>query len=171
MPLVDRIAAFLMSQTELVDVQSAPAPSVGQVLTASSPSQAFWNLPAGGTNPFIASAQATSVVTTTSLPGDILMTGMTLTPGAGNFMAWFSVQTMNSNASSSNIFTIYVGGVAVAVSSRSVRVPATASNIEATIVVYLPGVLALQAIEVRWNVAGAGTGTVTNRCLNVMRTA
>ena len=169
MPLFDRIAAFLMSQTELVDVQSAPAPSVGQVLTASSPSQAFWNLPAGGTNPFIASAQATSVATT-SLPGDILMIGMSLTPGAGNFMAWFSVQTQNSNSANSNMFTIYVGGVAVAVSSRSIRVPATASNVEATIAVYLPGVLALQAIEVRWNVSG-GTGTVTNRCLNVMRTA
>jgi len=170
MPLFDRIAAFLMSQTELVDVQSAPAPSVGQVLTASSPSQAFWNLPAGGTNPFIASAQATSVVTT-SLAGDVLLTGMTLAPGAGNFMAWFSVQTQNSNASTSNVFTIYVGGVAVAVSTRSIRVPSVAANVEASIVVYLPGVLALQAIEVRWSVAGVGTGTVTNRCLNVMRTA
>jgi hypothetical protein len=169
MPLFTRIADFLNSVGGLINVADAPAPSVGQVLTASSATAAFWNLPAGGVNPFIASAQATSTITI-ALSGDALMPGMTLTPGAGNFMAWFSVQTQNSNAAGVNTFTIYVNGVAVAVSSRSVRLPGGASNVEASIVVYLSGVLAGQAIEVRWNATG-GTATATNRCFNVMRTA
>lgn len=44
----DRTASGIRSATTVVDVQSAAAPSVGQVLTATSDSEATWQTPTGG---------------------------------------------------------------------------------------------------------------------------
>ena len=169
MPLFDRIAAFLMSQTELIDVQSAGAPAAGQVLTASGPTAAFWNLPAGGVNPFIANVKATASTSMSSMT-DVLLTSMFLAPGAGNFMLWFSCDVSNSVGSQSSIFSVYVNGVQVVGSERSRRAAAANSPTALAMSIYVPGVLGGQVVDIRWRVTN-NSGTVFNRELTLMRTA
>jgi len=169
MPLFDRIAAYLMSQTELVDVQSAGAPAAGQVLTASGPTAAFWNLPAGGVNPFIANVKATASTGMSSMT-DVLLTDMFLAPGAGNFLLWFSCDVSNSNGAQSSIFSVYVNGVQVVGSERTRRASAASSQTALAMSIYVPGVLGGQVVDIRWRVTN-NSGTVTNRELTLMRTA
>lgn len=169
MPLFDRIAAFLMSQTTLVDVQSAGAPSAGQVLTAAGPDSAFWNLPAGGVNPFIANVKATAGASTSSMT-DVLLTDMSLSPGAGNFLLWFSANVSNSNSAQSSIFSVYVNGVQVVGSERTRRAVATNAQTAIAMSIYVPGVLGGQLVEIHWRVTNS-SGTVTNREMTLMRVA
>jgi hypothetical protein len=167
MPLFGQPASLLQTTTDPVDVGSAAPPSAGQVLTATSATAAGWAAPVAA----VTSVSATGNVTTTSTT-DVLLTGMTITPGAGNYLVMFSCQQQNNVAASSNIFSIYVNGVQVAASSRQDRITTATINQAVALQTYVVGVLAGQVIEVRWRVPGGPTtGTVSNRELTILKAA
>lgn len=95
--------------------------------------------------------------TTTTSTADVLISGMTITPGAGNYLAWFSGD-FDAQLPSTAVISLYVNGVQIAHTER--QQSGTAPNVTA-LVAYLIGIGTGQAIEVRWR--GTSTGkTITN---------
>ncbi len=115
----------------------------------------------------VTNVTGTSIITTTSTT-DVVLTGQTLTPGAGNWLATFSCNTSNTNGNTNTNFSIYVNGVQVAVTERQVRIVGNAIAQFVSITTLLTGVTGGQAVDVRWRVS-ANTGTVTNRELVLVR--
>lgn len=118
-------------------------------------------------------ATATADTTTASLT-DVLTTGMTLTPSAGTYIAWFDTSITNNANGGITYFSLYVGGVQVAASERR-----TTSLIQGVVVGNQPQQQAVathgkvtvnggQAVEARWR-ASAGTSTAHQRTLTLMR--
>lgn len=116
---------------------------------------------------------ATNTITTTSAT-DTLMTGMTLTPVAGNYLVLFSASLRGGNDDSSITGSIYAGGTFQAGSQRQVvaNVSGGLSNpntntvsITSFSVVTVNG---SQAIEGRWRRA-SGTATASYRHLKIIR--
>jgi hypothetical protein len=109
---------------------------------------------------------AAGTITTTSTT-DTLVTGMTLTPGAGTYLVFFSSDWQNGTNNASNFATIYAGGTAVANSARQYTRP----NALIRVGVMVSGVATVtdgQSIEIRWRVS-AGTGTMGNRSLMLIQ--
>lgn len=111
-------------------------------------------------------------ITTTSAT-DVLMTGLTLTPGAGTFQV-IGATTMAHSTSGATIFmSVYANGVQVA-ASESGTTPRFASGgglgvgVSAiplpVMVIAEVTVAAAQTIEIRWRTTAA-TATSTNRSL------
>jgi hypothetical protein len=112
-------------------------------------------------------ASATSNATTSS-GGDVLMAGMTLTPGAGNYIVNFST-SLNINASNQTGFiSVYVNGVQVTHTERRYASPGFVGAqliIPISVCAYITGVGAGQAVEIRWRSTGGATLTVPQRTL------
>jgi len=159
---------LLMSDGSVVDFASAVAPSANQVLTATGPSSAAWGTPSGGANPSVLDAKTSGSTTTTSAT-DVLLPVMSLTPGAGNYVLWFVCSAFDSNSSAVISFSVYVNGAQVAGTLQSIRVPAVNGSVIASVMTYLTGVLAGQAVEIRWNNGSTGTATATNREMVLMK--
>ena len=104
-------------------------------------------------------ATATGAISTTSLT-DVLVTGMTLTPGAGTYLAMFSM-TMAHNKTGQTVFaSMYANGVQQASTDRDVG--GQAGNLGNGAFQRIVTVGAGQAIEARWRVssnAGGGQGS------------
>jgi hypothetical protein len=116
--------------------------------------------------PTVLSATATTDATTTSLT-DVLLTGMTVTPGAGDYIVIFTGSYENTNSNKQGPISIYVNGTQVAASIIQTLAPGNQAQPTAT-QAYVTGVAAGQAIEVRWKVL-ANTGTFHQRTLIVHR--
>lgn len=117
---------------------------------------------------------ATSNATTTST-SDILMTGMTLTPASGTYMAVFNGSIGFSTGNQNVIASLYVGGTQQTETVRTVN-PGNATGLTTS---WTPGTLHIgvtdivtvngsQAIEIRWRTS-SGTGTVMQRLLQIVR--
>jgi hypothetical protein len=89
---------------------------------------------------------------------------MTITPGAGNYMVWFSAAVDNTNQNKVTFVSIYVGGTLV---THTVRKRVQGTSVSA-IQSYISNVTAGQAIEVYWKVDG-GTGQCYERTLTIMK--
>lgn len=164
----DRTASGLRSATTVVDVSAAAAPTTGQVLTATSGTAATWQTPSSGATLSTSEANATTNATTTSTT-DVLMTSMTLTPGAGTWLAMFSGAFSNNvNGSGVNI-SLYVNGVQQNGTQRAFF-NSNAGQVAGLSINKLITVGAGQAVEVRWNVSG-NTGTVRQRSLTLVKVA
>lgn len=114
-----------------------------------------------------ASATAT---TTTSSATDVLLGSMTLTPGAGTYLLNFST-TGFGPADAVVSFTVYVNGVAVAHTNRTMLQEASIPAVQLVCMINASiTVSAGQAVEIRWSRAG-GAGTITSleRTLTLMR--
>ncbi|MBP9813902.1 LamG domain-containing protein [Candidatus Woesebacteria bacterium] len=113
-------------------------------------------------------ATATDSPTTTSLT-DVQLTSMTLTPGAGDYIVYFSGNMMNS-AASDTYASIYVAGAQVAHSERDLYTEASFTSTEFPIMTqaYVAGVGASDVIEVKWRTT-AGTATASPRTLTVQK--
>ena len=111
--------------------------------------------------------QATSNTTATNTSGTaVLMTGMTLTPGAGTYFVMFNGVGYNTTDVTPIAVSIYSNNVLAVGSVRTFRSRVTAySNISTSAFVT---VAAGQAIEVRWSTT-AGTATVFERGLYLIR--
>jgi hypothetical protein len=117
--------------------------------------------------PFSDSAEASGNITTTST-SDVLATGMTLTPGAGTYMVWFSTSLDNTGANESTFVSIYSGGVQVAASER-VREHNRQDDRSGATAMARVTVDGTQDIEVRWRVT-ADTGVMgPGRSLSIIR--
>lgn len=116
--------------------------------------------------PSIYQATATSDVTTTST-SDVLLTGMTITPGAGDYLVFFTGSYENNSSTDQGPVSIYKNGSQIA---ASVVLGETGANRSIPIATnaYVTNLGAGQAIEVKWRV-NAGTGTFHQRTLIVQR--
>lgn len=120
--------------------------------------------------PSVQEVGGTSTVTTTSLT-NVLLTGMTITPGAGTYLAFFSCTGYNNGTPAGYIeASLFVNSTQVA---TSIRKNTNGGNHNASL---LEGVLAFQekitvlvgeVVEVKWLVNGA-TGTIKTRKLTLM---
>ncbi len=96
---------------------------------------------------------------------------MTLTPGAGDFLVWFSGSVVGSDSGSYQRVSIYVDGVKVPESEREVFQESSIIDTDFNIHTHasVTGVGAGQAIEIRWHRSGSGTATMHERTLVVQR--
>ena len=112
----------------------------------------------------------TGTVTTTSA-SDVLLDSMTYTPGAGDFRGSFGTSIKGSANGQTIYISIYVNGVQVASTERQfslqdLKIVGTIIPIDINFIV--TGVLAAQAIEVRWRTT-SGTATAYTRSLSLFR--
>jgi len=114
------------------------------------------------------SATATGAITTSSTT-DVAMTAMTVTPGAGNWMAWFTTDVSNGNASQTITCSIYANGVQVAASQVVVSSVAINARHAVTCIALISSLGAGQAVTVQWHTSG-NTATANNRTLILTRT-
>lgn len=118
----------------------------------------------------ISAQEATAVAaTSTGSAADILIAGMTLTPGAGTYLAWFSATIAQTNGNTYGYVSLYAAGAQVTHSERSwlrgAQVVETPVATHALITVAVG-----QAIEARWRTV-AGTISCVQRSLLLLRIA
>jgi len=162
-------------------IVEAPALTNGQLLVGSTgAAPVATNLTAGNgiaiTNsaggitianqPSINQVSATNDITTTST-SDVVVTGMTVTPGAGDYLVFFTGSLENTNANKQGTVSIYSNGVQIAASEIQSQMPAN-RPVPISTNAYITGLGAGQAIDIRWNVVG-NTGTFHQRTLIVQR--
>ena len=117
-------------------------------------------------------ATATSSATTTS-GTDAVMTGMTLTPIAGTYLAIFTGVIEQNSAGNSITISFYVGGVqdATSVMDAAPFAGGTLTSGSSSVPFVTHGVYTVngsQAIAIEWHVSG-GTGTVFQRKLSLLK--
>lgn len=117
-------------------------------------------------------ASGTSTVTTASAT-PALLTGMTLSPTPGNYIAIFSACVVSPGTSSTMTFGLYVGGTLKADSLRTVQPydGGALAAASADAVVAINGLITIapgQAVTVEWASTGGGTATCNQRTLNLI---
>ena len=92
---------------------------------------------------------------------------MSITPGAGDYLVWFSGSVENSAAGVTNA-SLYLNGGQVAHTERQITTEASipATSFPVALHARLTGVTAGQAIDVRWRTS-AGTASMHQRTLVV----
>lgn len=115
-------------------------------------------------------ANQTGNITTTSQT-DILATGMTLTPAAGTYRAFFTGSTTLNNDAQSTMVSIYSGGAQNAASETTVGHGKDADNGAGFCSIGDVTVNGSQAIEGRWRVSVAlgNQGTMMERTLFILK--
>lgn len=106
MPLYSKIANYLKSATTVIDIQSATAPSSGQVLTATGSTTATWQTPGGGggwTLKSYSTASAASSIQKTSLDLTTDKEYMIIVTGNGTTVKNYTL-TMNGITTASYVY-------------------------------------------------------------------
>lgn len=107
--------------------------------------------------------QATATgLTTTGSGGDVLIPGMTITPGAGTFLVSFQTTASHSEDEESIFFSVYVNGVQQAASEVEHFAKAKEDQAAVAIASYRVTAAAAQAIEIRWRRTAPGTASSLN---------
>lgn len=106
---------------------------------------------------------------------DAVLTGMTITPVAGTYMAWFSCDLNSGSAGAVLSLSIYVGGTQKSDSLRKVMPFAggTLTSGSQRVGVATNGLVTVngsQAITIEWS-ASSGTVTAAARTLNILKVA
>jgi len=100
---------------------------------------------------------------------DVLLTGMTLTPGAGDYLVLFnSYMSHTSNFDRQTHYTVYVNGVAVV---ASVRIAGTTNgdiDRPVSLIAKVTGVAGGQAVDIRWRTSN-NTATTFERSLTLIK--
>jgi len=122
----------------------------------------------GVARPSASEATATGATSTTST-SDVPIAGMTLTPGAGTYLAWFSATVAQSNGNTSGYVSLYAAGAKIAHSER--RWQRGVQTVETPVATHaIITVVDGQAIEARWRTA-AGTFSGEARSLLLLKIA
>ena len=105
---------------------------------------------------------------TTASASDVLVSGMTITPGAGDYHVWFSGSVEGTATNSTQFVSLYVNGAQLPHTEREVLTEGSILNTSFPVATHalVTGVLAGQAIEVRWRTT-APTATMHERTLVV----
>lgn len=126
------------------------------------------------TNKHLIAAEAIDANNATTTSGtDAVLTSMTITPGAGTYMVWFSSSITSNNAGAAISYSYYVNAVQKAATLNKIS-PFDGGTLSATTargavsLVSLITVTAGQAIDVRWSTSG-GTATCGPRTLAYLR--
>lgn len=116
-------------------------------------------------------ASATATTTTTGAT-DGLLAGVTLTPGAGNYLVWFSTSVDHDSSNESIWVSLYVNGVQVPDTERFFKRGGAAADTGGPLSFnkYITGVGVGQAVEVRWRTTAA-TASAYQRTLNLLKVA
>ena len=111
-------------------------------------------------------AGATADTMTTS-GTDVVVSGMTLTPGPGDYLVWFS-GSVESTAASTQHVSLYLDGARVGHTEREITTDSSVPNTSFLVALHarLTGVTAGQTIDIRWR-TDAGTATMHERTLVV----
>jgi len=117
--------------------------------------------------PTITQVSLSSPTTTTSTT-DVLLNGMSITPGAGDYMVFFTGNLTNTNDRKQGTISLYKNGIKITDSEISTEGFQKESIIPVSITRYITGVNAGEAIDVRWNVT-SNTGTFYSRTLIVQK--
>src|SRR3989344_6060340 len=131
----------------------------------------FFGLPSAVSEARAAILEASSTAaTTTTSTTDVVMTGMTLTPGAGDYLVVFS--TSVKTAAAATVFvSIYVNGVQQAHTERQHFQEGSIAGFEEPLMTYAHvSVLAGQVVDIRWRTS-ASTATAQARTLNLFPVA
>ncbi len=122
-----------------------------------------------GLIPTTTEVSATGTITTTST-SDVLATGMTITPGAGDYLVMFSTSTENNATGNNTYISIWVNGVQIAHTERRWFTEGSIANTASPMATqhFAASVGGGQAIEARWRVDG-GTGTMYQRTLTIVK--
>ncbi|MCK4692728.1 MAG: hypothetical protein KAT23_03805, partial [Anaerolineales bacterium] len=100
---------------------------------------------------------------------------MTLTPGAGDWLVWFSSSLVTDGTATDTVHvSLFSGGSQIAESEREIWIEGSIDmspyqSYPVATHAYIPGVGASDAIEVRWMYTGAGNATMHERTLVVQR--
>ncbi len=123
----------------------------------------------GGAGASASQASATASDTTNS-SSYVALDGMSLTPGAGNYVLMFGTSAENSSNNNSIFFAVYVNGAVVQHTEREARRGGSAGNTMdvVSLQAYLPSVGAGEVVEIRWKVSG-GTATARERTLVLLK--
>ena len=116
----------------------------------------------------VTQAPPATVDTTTMSPTDEAVAGMTLTPGAGDYLVWFSGSVEGTLEPSTQNVSLYVNNLKVPHTEREIYTDDSIGGTSFPIMLqaYVANVLAVQAIEVHWRTTG-GTATMHERTLVV----
>lgn len=115
-------------------------------------------------------ASAATTITTTST-ADVLATGMTLTPEAGEYLVYFQGAIRHGTNNVSSFVSVYSGGTQIA-NSETIYNRGNNNN-NSIVPVLISGVKAVvdgsQAIEIRWRTT-SGTATLNgNRYMSIIK--
>ncbi len=122
---------------------------------------------AGGGAPPLEVAAATDI--DTSSASDVVVTGMTITPGAGDYLVFFTGSLQDADPQTRQYVSIYANGAKQAESEREIL---TESSIPSTSFTFASHALVSglgdgQSIEARWRTEG-GPATMHERTLTVV---
>lgn len=113
--------------------------------------------------------QVTSVTSATSTSTtNVLMTGMSITPVAGQYTVFFSTTLKHSNNGQTIWLSIYAGGVQEVYSEHSIQSPRWVNAGYSGYTQAIVTVDGTQAIELRWRTS-SGTATALNRSIMIVR--
>jgi hypothetical protein len=120
--------------------------------------------------PTVLQVTATAPITTTSAT-DVVVSGMVLTPGPGDYVVMFN-SSWENNGAEDMFASIYVNGVQVAHSQRITRMESSTPDTEMAVVThaFVTGVLAAQDIDIRFRTTG-GTLTMLQRSMILLKVA
>jgi len=167
LPVTDTAALHKTTSGEIAALTAKAAPVAADLLVIedSAAANAKKKITVGSIPIAFNEVDGSTTVTTTSTT-DVLMTGQTVTPVAGDYLVWFSGEVFGSVNGGLISASIYFGGVQEAASARTVH-----GNQNENRVIACMGKATLngsQAIEVRWKTS-AGTASCTRRQLYLIR--
>jgi hypothetical protein len=145
---------------------TTPAAAANSYLSVNSLGQVTLNTVPVNNTP-ITQATSTASATTTSTTFTVINNDMTVTPGAGDYLVFFTASVWNSNNGKGASFAIFKNGVEVTASEVLVETSGGATSSVATNA-YITSLTAGQSIDVRWKVT-ANTETIFQRSLIVQR--
>lgn len=107
----------LRSATTSISISAATAPTIGQILTATSGTAATWQTPAGGGG--VTTAEFTSAVTSsTTSTSYVIIDSLLTTPAAGTYVVIFSCSCNGDQTNSQLEFAIHSNGTEIVSSHR-----------------------------------------------------
>lgn len=125
----------------------------------------------GGGSSVIDTYEANATGSTTTGSGtDVVVSSMTLTPGAGDYIAWFSSSWENSATSDTIFVSIYVNGSQIATTERRYYIDGSIPDTAIPVATHdmITGLGAGEDIDIRWRTTG-GTATMYQRKLTLIR--
>jgi len=100
---------------------------------------------------------------------DVLMAGMLITPGPGDYLFWFSTDAEHTVDAQSIFISLYVNGFQVANSERERTSEKGGFRESMQISGKIISVLVSQDVEIRWRRTTSGAGIVGNRSLSLLK--